>query len=277
MRPLLPILLGVISWVALVTYIVLSTNYCSQQKEVRRCHEIRVVVQDSADYGFITPGMVKGWFEQEKIKLLNKEVSAINTLELERLVSRRGYVKRARVYTSMDGVLHVELTQRRPIIRFNTANGYNFYLTEDNYILPAQRYFVTYVPVVSGTISFPFEKGYVGSLKDFAKDNEKKNTKNYLFLSNLISFVEFVREDPFWNAFFVQIDVLWDPENQAKEPQIRLVPRVGELEIRMGGVDNYQEKLKKLLTFYRSGLTYEGWNTYRVINIAYKDQVVCSK
>lgn len=62
----------------------------------------------------------------------------------------------------MDGRLNVELTQRRPVVRFNTQNGYNFYVTDDGYVLPQQRYFVVYVPVVTGYVPFPFKPDYVG-------------------------------------------------------------------------------------------------------------------
>ena len=45
----------------------------------------------------------------------------------------------------------------------------------------------------------------------------------------------------------------------------------------MGSLDNFQEKLKRLRTFYREGLERVGWNKYRIISLAYDGQVVCTK
>ena len=64
----------------------------------------------------------------------------------------------------MDGMLNIELTQRKPVLRVNSVNGYDFYVTDDNYILPTQRYYSVYVPVVTGMIVPPFGPDFVGSL-----------------------------------------------------------------------------------------------------------------
>ena len=156
-RPLV-ITLNVLSWTAILVYLLLSSRYTRERKQQRPCREVRVVVLDSAERGFITPAMVRGWFASEKIPLVGRELSSINTLELERFVRRRGYVRSARVYASIDGVLTIEIAQRKPVMRFNTDDGYNFYVTDDGYILPQQRQFSCYVPIVTGRFELPFPR-----------------------------------------------------------------------------------------------------------------------
>ena len=273
-RPLV-ITLNVLSWTAILVYLLLSSRYTRERKQQRPCREVRVVVLDSAERGFITPAMVRGWFASEKIPLVGRELSSINTLELERFVRRRGYVRTARVYTSMDGRLNVELTQRRPVVRFNTQNGYNFCLPDDGYALPQQRYFVVYVPVVTRYVPFPFKPDYVGPLDRFAGNPEKKVQKNYSFLVKLINFVKFVDSDDFWKAFIVQIHVVGSQAGDGYDPDIEIVPRAGDQVIMLGSVDGYEQKLAKLLSFYRHAVAYEGWNCCSYINLKYKDQIVC--
>ena len=82
-RPLV-ITLNVLSWTAILVYLLLSSRYTRERKQQRPCREVRVVVLDSAERGFITPAMVRGWFASEKIPLVGRELSSINTLELER-------------------------------------------------------------------------------------------------------------------------------------------------------------------------------------------------
>lgn len=266
-----------LSWTAILVYLLLSSRYTRERKQQRPCREVRVVVLDSAERGFITPAMVRGWFASEKIPLVGRELSSINTLELERFVRRRGYVRSARVYASIDGVLTIEIAQRKPVMRFNTDDGYNFYVTDDGYVLPQQRQFSCYVPIVTGRFELPFPRDYVGPLDSLAGGGEKKVEKNYLFLAKLINFVKFVGYDDFWNAFIVQIRVNGaDPQTEG-EPQVEIVPRAGDQVIALGGIDAYEQKLDKLMSFYRKAVLYEGWDRYRYVNLKYKDQIVCVK
>ena len=273
-RPLV-ITLNVLSWTAILVYLLLSSRYTRERKQQRPCREVRVVVLDSAERGFITPAMVRGWFASEKIPLVGRELSSINTLELERFVRRRGYVRSARVYASIDGVLTIEIAQRKPVMRFNTDDGYNFYVTDDGYVLPQQRQFSCYVPIVTGRFELPFPRDYVGPLDSLAGGGEKKVEKNYLFLAKLINFVKFVDSDDFWKAFIVQIHVVGSQAGDGYDPDIEIVPRAGDQVIMLGSVDGYEQKLAKLLSFYRHAVAYEGWNCCSYINLKYKDQIVC--
>ena len=275
-RPLV-ITLNVLSWTAILVYLLLSSRYTRERKQQRPCREVRVVVLDSAERGFITPAMVRGWFASEKIPLVGRELSSINTLELERFVRRRGYVRSARVYASIDGVLTIEIAQRKPVMRFKTDDGNNFYVTDDGYVLPQQRQFSSYVPIVTGRFELPFPRDYVGPLDSLAGSSEKKVGKNYLFLAKLINFVKFVGYDDFWNAFIVQIRVNGADPQTEDEPQVEIVPRAGDQVIALGGIDAYEQKLDKLMSFYRKAVLYEGWDRYRYVNLKYKDQIVCVK
>ena len=59
--------------------------------------------------------------------------------------------------------------------------------------------------------------------------------------------------------------------------KIELVPRVSDAIIVLGTLDNYQSKLEKLYKLYQKGFNVIGWNKYKVIDLQYKDQIVCSK
>ncbi len=62
------------------------------------------------------------------------------------------------------------------------------------------------------------------------------------------------------------------------DPQgdVELFPKVGNHVILMGRVSDLEDKFQRLYVFYRMGLNKVGWNKYNVINIKYKNQVVCS-
>jgi cell division protein FtsQ len=58
---------------------------------------------------------------------------------------------------------------------------------------------------------------------------------------------------------------------------VELTPTVGSQQIILGKIENYKENLEKLRLFYEKGLSKVGWNNYSVINLKYKNQVVCTK
>jgi cell division protein FtsQ len=55
------------------------------------------------------------------------------------------------------------------------------------------------------------------------------------------------------------------------------VPILGDQMIRIGTIDDLDEKLERLKTFYKEAMPYEGWRTYRSISVKYKNQIVCKK
>ncbi|MDR2936196.1 MAG: hypothetical protein LBU80_02490 [Rikenellaceae bacterium] len=266
------IALSVLLWGSLAAYAVLAANHCSRRERERVCRGVEITVTDSTERGFVTPAIVRNMLVNDGIKITGRKINELNTLQIEKAVASRGYVRRARVYSSLDGWLHIEVEQRRPSLRVQSENGYGVYLTDDGYALPIQRYASTDVPIVTGIVPLPFARDFSGPvpcLSGQTKSVEKKYTKNEFFLQNLINFVGFLEEDSFWKGQVVQINVLANGD-------VELVPRVGACVILLGPFDGYREKLDKLMAFYRKGLAFEGWNKYAYLNIKFKGQVVCS-
>lgn len=106
------------------------------------------------------------------------------------------------------------------------------------------------------------------------RDQQKKLRKNCEDFLNLLNFVGFVERDDFWRSEIVQIVV---SKGSGGAPEIELVPRTGSHTVIFGSPDDAEEKLAKLLAFYRNGLRNIGWEAYRTINVKYREQVVCTK
>ncbi len=266
------IALNALLWGGLAVYVVLAAGHCSRQERELVCRGVEITVTDSTERGFVTPAIVRNMLVNDGIKITGQKMSDLNALQVEKAVASRGYVRRARVYSSLDGLLHIEVEQRRPSLRIQSENGYRIYLTDDGYALPIQRYASADVPVVTGIVNLPFARDFSGPvpcLAEQTKSVEKKYTKSELFLQNLINFVGFLEGDSFWKGQVVQINVLADGD-------VEFVPRVGACVILLGPLDGYREKLDKLMAFYQKGLAFEGWNKYAYLNIKFKGQVVCS-
>jgi cell division protein FtsQ len=82
---------------------------------------------------------------------------------------------------------------------------------------------------------------------------------------------DYIRKDSVLNNLVHQIKVLPDKE-------FELYLAIGNHKILFGEAVDIEAKFKKLKLFYTDGLNKtDGWNKYSIINIKYKNQVVCTK
>lgn len=277
MKKLLDIAASVAVWVAIAAYLIWAGRTAAVRKRDLMAAGVEVVVKDSARMKVITPGMVRAWIAAEGLIPANSAASEIPADKIARLVRSRGFVRDAVVYTDLRGVTHVELSQRHPVVRFCTWSGYNCYITDDGWVLPAQPHEAMWLPVITGDYMPPFDRAYAGPLK---KD-EKNYTEKEVFLRKLINFVQFINQDDFWSACIEQINVVERSGGSqgigVYDPKVEIVPRAGNHLVVLGSLDDFRGKLSKLLSFYREGLRYEGWDTYKIINLEFEGQVVCSQ
>ena len=283
MRRFWPIVFSVVGWVAILAYLIVAGRHCAHKKDDVRVSRMRIVVRDSARLQLVTSAMVRGWLEGEGIKTRDLSLREIETSRIRQAIEKHIFVRHATVFTDLDGTLNIELSQRRPVVRVEMSNGYRFFLSDDGYVLPLQErgQDPVRVPIVTGAFSLPFAPGYVGSLDEAVSDKQKKISENYRFLLKLINFVAFIEDDDFWRAEIVQIIVregsasVGDPAWQ--EPQVEFVPRAGNHIVVLGDLEDVPVKLDKLLSFYRHALAYEGWSGPKIINLKYRNQVICTK
>jgi len=276
MKRFLNNVLSILVWVALLTYLIWAGRMCSHQMHDQGVRDVKVVVRDSAASRIITPGMVRLWLAQSGIDLRNSAVDEVNTAHIRDLVLGHLFVADAKVFSDLGGRITISLTQRKPIARVNTDNGYGFYITSDRYILPLQSHEVVYVPVITGNFTLPFDQKYVGPLKEPGA-GEKNLRDYYLFTLKLINFVGIIEASDFWRSEVEQIVVDGQGQADSQEPKVEIVPRSGDHIVSLGTLDDIPAKLDRLLAFYRNGLRYEGWGSYKTVSVEYDGQVVCTK
>jgi len=117
-------------------------------------------------------------------------------------------------------------------------------------------------------------KALLEKRKQGVEKRKKKLGKKYDDFLNLINFVTKVEEDSFWSAEVVQFIA---DTTSTGEIDLRLVPRSGDFVIEFGTLADSDEKLKKLQTFYDDGLAHMGWNQYKIVDVRYKKQVICTE
>jgi len=188
----------------------------------------------------------------------------IDKKQLEDQFDKMPSVKKSEVYTTLNGVLYVDIKQRTPLVRV-FANNQSFYIDKEGYVMPLSSKYTAKVPVANGVINIKYED--VAGM-NFATRNElTKEGKGAYKLFEAYTLCKKFKDVDFWNAQFKQIYFKYDGD-------IELVPSVGNHVILINGVENLDESLTKLMILYKEGLSKTGWNNYEVINLKYKDQIV---
>ena len=218
-------------------------------------------LRDSSDYHFVTKrnliNLVHG-----SGKILGRPVKEIPLTEIEAKIKELRELKDAEVYVSVDGTIHVYADQRDPVMRVMPDGGGDFFVDEDGVLVRKRNLYNPRLHVVGGNITISQRMLDGVSVLDTTIKNS--------ILKDIYYLVDYINEDDFWSA---QIDQIYVDGNN----EIDLIPRVGNHQIHLGTTENLEGKLRNLEAFYDKVLPEVGWNKYSVINLEYKDQIVCKK
>ncbi len=190
----------------------------------------------------------------------------INTEKIERAITRQPYVLQANVFETHSGDVYVHVYQRQPVLRIMTETSKGYYIGKQGVILPINPAYPARVLIASGHIP---DACFISSSP--GSDQQPADSVNSSrLLSDLYKLALFVSQKSFFKA---QIDQIYVNKNGEYE----LIPKVGDHIVILGNAEDLEDKFQRLFVFYKRGLNQVGWNRYNVINIKYKNQVVCSK
>lgn len=235
----------ILVFVLVAGYLIFSASFFKDKPKQEICRELEIVVSNSQDQ-FVDTEEIKKAIVESEVSPIEKHISEINTVLIEEFILTNQHIKKAEVFITNDNNIKVVLEERKPIIRIIADNGANYYIDTEAKKMPLSKRYTAYLPVATG------------------------NIKDSLIHEELYKFALFLSKDKFWNAQIEQIVV--QPNND-----IEFIPRVGDHSVVLGSIENLEEKLEKLIKFYKEELNRVGWNKYSSINLKYNDQVVCTK
>ena len=186
---------------------------------------------------------------------------------IEFALENNAFIQSAEVYEQLNGVLHVDVNVREPVLRIYSQNGQSIYLDKYGKFMPLSPNYAARTPIANGYISINLQS-LVG--KDIGVLTDSLSHPDLEIIQELYTIVSVCRADEFWKAQFNQFYVNTNHE-------IEIIPRVGDHILLVGTAKDINKKLNKLRLFYDKGLNKTGWNEYKTINLKYANQVVCSK
>lgn len=242
------------AWLLAFGGLVTLMSFIAVEKQTVKCSKIDIFIPGADN--FIEREEIDIILQQSYGKLEGKELSTINTHRIEEDLKANPYIAFAKVYAEMDGVIHVMVRQRQPVVRIINASGQDFYIDREGLKMPMSPNFTANVVVATGNIT----EGFAG----------KVDTLITPMLNDLYKTALFIKRDTLWDA---QIEQIFVNEKQ----DIELIPRVGNQRIILGNADSLEVKMSNLLAFYKQAMPQVGWDTYKTINLKYVNQVVCEK
>jgi cell division protein FtsQ len=198
------------------------------------------------------------------LKLKRKEV---DIRKIEAFLLSKPYVQKAQVYQTLKGVLNIEITQREPILRINTLKGLQYYVDNHGKIIPITNFESTDVIIANGNVDILANVSKTLQLDTNNIEQKKGYDKT---LSKLYLIAQKISNDTILNY---QIDQLF----VTNEKDIELIPKIGNYIIRIGDVNEIDEELTKLKYLYKEGFSRNGWDNYSIVDLRFRNQVVCTK
>lgn len=244
----------VFAWVVSLAGAVALMSFISMKKQTVACTDIQVLIPGADN--FIEREEVDALLRNSQGVLLGRKLEQINLKTIEDRLKANPYIAMARVYAEMNGVIHIEIEQRQPVLRIINAGHQDFYVDKNGLKMPMSSNFTANVLVANGDIRESFH----GRLDTLSTKMAKDLYKAALF----------IKADTLWDA---QIEQVYVNERQ----DIELLPRVGKQRIILGSADSLDVKMQNLLIFYKEAMPKVGWETYKTINIKYTNQIVCER
>ena len=152
-------------WLSVAGYVVWASAAARRNRKARKVARLQIEVVDSTSQGhLVSAEMVRRWISSSRIPTVGTAVGEVDLTAIERQIARNGFVDEAVAYIDYDAVLHIEISQRKPLLRLLT-DGLNLYATADGHVFGAPRASSLYVPVVTGSYRPPFPGDYSGEVR----------------------------------------------------------------------------------------------------------------
>jgi cell division protein FtsQ len=244
--------------------VLLALGFVERTADRAPITEIRIDVSGGEGVHFIDERTVRREVLDQGGAVMGAPTHTVDVTYIEDRLRSIPCIAAAEVYHTMDGVLHVQVDQRVPIVRVYNGNGSSFYVDREGWVMPTDPDYTARVLVVTGHVN---ERGAeAGVYSVYANDSIQQGS----LMDDIHRLARYIAQDPFWIAMIDQVIVTSDNE-------FELIPRVGAQRILIGDGTALDQRFKKLRIFYEKGIPRSDWRRYARIDLRYADQIVCTK
>ena len=232
----------IFKWGMLFSLMVVVLAFTNKNQNKQMVFLNHINIQASEDK-FMTEQIALEYIEKHNFNFDSVVLSNFYLNELEIVFLQHPAIKNAEVYSNQQGVININLQQRKVVVRIKTDNA-DYYLDEQGMKMPLSNEYTPRVLVVTGEV----------------------NKSNH---SSIFSFADRINNNKFWKSQITQVHF--------NNKEVFIIPRVGSQKIHFGSLTDVNKKLGNLYQFYKQAMPVKGWQTYSEISLAFDNQIVCSK
>lgn len=228
--------------VLLLVIVVFLYAFTNARNSARRINKIAIEFKGE-DNLFITHDNVSKLLIQNEqpVTSIAKEVLVLNSLE--NALNLNPMIKEAQVFVDVEGKLTAQVEQKKPIARVYTNVSY--YIDDQGSHMPLSTNYSARVPIVTGSI-------------------DKKQ------LQRVYKIAYKVQGDEFLKKHVVEIQ-------QDQNKQLYLKLRDQEFTVRLGNLEQLDKKINNLKAFYKKALKDNTLRDYKIVDLKFDNQVICTK
>jgi hypothetical protein len=257
MKPVVRILVAASAIAVCLFLWLIGDRLSADNRREVTCSGLETIISDSLERKFISPDDIRDWMNDYGT-YLGLRLDSVDLKKVEAVIDGKSSVRKSQAWLTDDGVLHVSITQREPVVRFQGASG-GFYADADGYLFPLQNRHTARVPVVGGALPIKLGKGYKG-LPETEKEQE--------WVASMLGLVRYLGARKEWNDLVGQITVRQDGKSGAHPREERSAPLR-----RTTGVDAKFERIRK----YYEGVAPTRETPYRTVDVRFDGQIICTK
>lgn len=258
MKAVLRHILTATALVLFATGMAVLVGLSREERRQLTCTGLQVRVTDP--FVFVTEDDVKGYLNRYYGPYIGQRLDSVRLFSIENILNRQSAVLRSEAWTDLEGILHVDISQREPVMRIQNGER-GFYIDGRGSIFPLQKSYTSLVPVVDGAVPFSIPDGYKGDAPDELSRQ---------WVSDMLSLVSYMKKSRVWDENISQISVLDGGD-------LMLVPREGRERFIIGGCDCLDEKFERISDYYKFVKPSAEEGLYKTVNVKYHGQIICRK
>lgn len=253
-RYIITIVVGVLIFGSIAAAVIAGK---SSRKDLK-CTGLKITVLDSLENDFVSAADIRRFLDREYKGYLGTRLDSMDLCKIESIIDGRSAVKKSEAYVTKDGILHINVTQRKPVVRFQKPEG-GFYADIEGFVFPLQSSYASYVQIVDGEIPINMKSGHKGMIE---------NPKEKVWFDKVMNVVRYIEANRSWKDRIVQIHV-------SKGGELTLIPREGKEQFIFGQPECIEEKFGKMAKYYTSIAPNAKDKNYKTVNLEYEGQIVC--
>ncbi|MEZ4853475.1 cell division protein FtsQ/DivIB [Flavobacterium sp.] len=230
--------------VLIILLMVFLYSFASKRNQNRAIKNVQISFVNTKENHFLTDELVNNLLKQNLGGSFSIAKDKVDLNSVETALNNHGMIEKAEVFSSIDGCLNAQITQKTPIVRYlSSANSY--YLDKNGSIMPLSSNYSARVPIVVGNLTEQNKEKYFELFQEIDSDN---------FLKKNITGIEIL---PSGNVVMKN--------------------RTYNYKIILGKPERVRQKLNNYKGFYYFSIKDTLAKKYKEVNLIFTDQVVCKK